>query len=321
MENFHRQRKQGEKMQSVQVQDRREKQDMPCIWAQAGVVRRKSCENEYRCKGCRFEKIMRLAVEKNDQIRKAGQKPTGKRGRLVSWEERLRRLPPSQRPCIHYLKRRITFKACTNDYSCANCEFDQYFDDDYSVHAVISPSDLLEVKGFRAPHGYYFHSGHTWARIEEGATVRVGLDEFALRLFGPLDQIQAPLMGKEVKQGKPSISLIRGGKRASALSPVSGVVTSVNGKLREKSSFDEHGAYSEGWIMRVHAPQLRDELKKLMINEETETFLNREVERLFQLIDHVGGPLAADGGHLGTDIYGNMPELGWEKISRLFLRR
>ena len=55
----------------------------------------------------------------------------------------MKALPPSQRPCLHHLEGRIPFKPCTNDYNCSRCEFDQYFDDEYSVHAVVRPVDVL----------------------------------------------------------------------------------------------------------------------------------------------------------------------------------
>ena len=47
--------------------------------------------------------------------------------------------------------------------------------------------------------------------------------------------------------------------------------------------------------------------------------MERQVERLHQVIEDVAGPLAADGGYLGNDIYGNMPQLGWGRLTRIFL--
>jgi glycine cleavage system H lipoate-binding protein len=207
------------------------------------------------------------------------------------------------------------------DYKCGNCEFDQYFDDQYSVHAVVMPVDVLEVKGFRIPQGYYFHQGHTWAKIEEGSSVRVGLDAFALRLLGPLDRIESPLIGKEVEQGRADISVARGAYETKILSPVSGVVTSVNPEIREKATLANEEPFSGGWIMRLHAGQLRQDLKGLMINRETGDFIDHEIERLYALIEEAGGGLAVDGGHLGDDIFGNMPQLGWDRITRMFLSK
>lgn len=291
----------------------------PCIWMQSEVVSRKFCKINYDCPSCRFDKFLRLLADENKRLKEAGKAAKGKRGRIISWRDKLRARPPSKRPCLHHLKGRIAFKACTQEYRCVNCDFDQYFHDQYSVHAVVSPVDLLDIKGFRIPQGYYFHRGHTWIKIDEGSSVRVGIDEFALRLLGPLDRIEAPLMGKEVRQGRADIRVVRGPHQAKVLSPVSGVVTAINPKLREEGDLANQDPYSEGWVMSVHSNNLRQDLKDLMINTETGDFIGGEVERLYHVIEEVGGPLAADGGHLGNDIYGHMPQLGWERLTRDFL--
>jgi hypothetical protein len=44
------------------------------------------------------------------------------------------------------------------------------------------------------------------------------------------------------------------------------------------------------------------------------------VGRLHGLIEEKAGPLAADGGHLGQDIFGYLPQLGWETLASIFLR-
>ena len=153
--------------------------------------------------------------------------PPGKRGSIVSWKEKLRELPLGRRPCVHHLKEKISFRACTHDYVCTNCDFDQFFTDQYAVHAVVTPVAYLDANGIKVPQGYYFHRGHTWSKVEEGACVRIGLNHSALGVFGPLDSIIAPLMGKETRQDSPDITLVRGDKSAKVLSPISGVVSSI----------------------------------------------------------------------------------------------
>ncbi len=112
----------------------------------------------------------------------------------------------------------------------------------------------------------------------------------------------------------------RGSNEAQVLSPVSGVVTAINPKLREEGSLAGRDPYSEGWVARVHADNLRRDLKNLMIGHETQDFLGEEVNRLYRLIEDEAGPLSADGGQLGHDIYGNLPRLGWQRLVKLFLQ-
>jgi glycine cleavage system H lipoate-binding protein len=299
---------------------RSDRRRSPCIWMQGGVVARKFCENDYACSSCKFDKALAKAAEENRNGLRKGKGVRGKRARIVSWKDVLKERPSSKRPCVHHMKGRIEFRACHHDYQCRNCEFDQFFHDQFSVHAVVKPIDPMDVKGFRVPQGYYFHRGHTWIKVEEKTMVRVGIDEFALRLLGPFDRIEAPLMGREVCQERPDIAAFRGGRRADVLSPVNGIVTAINPKLRENGSLAGDSPYSDGWIMNVHCPDLRRDLKKLMIHTETEAFMASEVSDLYGLIEEVGGPLCADGGDLGRDIYGNMPALEWERLIRTFLR-
>jgi hypothetical protein len=60
-------------------------------------------------------------------------------------------------------------------------------------------------------------------------------------------------------------------------------------------------------------------LKNLMIGNETQDFIGEEVNRLYRLIEDVAGPLATDGGQLADDIYGNLPELKWQRLVKKFL--
>jgi glycine cleavage system H lipoate-binding protein len=306
-------------MNSTRTEREAKSNRWPCIWMQAGVVRRKACEIDYHCESCHYDRALGRVARENRKLRQKGKAATGRRRKIVFWKERLRELAAAQKPCLHHMKGRIDFRTCTHDYQCGNCEFDQYFSDQYTVHAVVQPVDVLDIKGFKIPHGYYLHRGHTWVKIEEGSTVRIGLDDFALRLLGPLDRIEAPLLGKELEQDRGDILLGRGSNTAWVQSPVSGVVTDINSDLREKGNLANQDPYSQGWVMRLHASNLRRDLKNLMIGDQAGAYLDEEIESLYQVIEEEVGPLAADGGYLGDDIYGNLPQTSWQKLTRTFL--
>ena len=287
---------------------------------QAGVVRNKYCGNSYDCTTCRFDRAMVRAADENIVMaEKAGNSYGKRRKNIVHWIEKLKEMSLAKRPCIHHMKRRIEFKNCSHEYRCANCEFDQYFYDQYTVHAFVKPVEVLNVHGFRIPQGYYLHKGHAWVKIEEGSSVRVGLDDFALRLLGPLENVEAPLIGKQMKRNISQIVLKRGEKSAGVLSPVSGVVTDVNHKLREEGSLANKNPYTDGWFVRLHSENLRNELKDLFIGTESKEFMEKEIGHLYNVIEESGELLNTDGGYLGDDIYGNMPRIGWERLTRLFL--
>ncbi|MFH2064065.1 MAG: glycine cleavage system protein H [Pseudomonadota bacterium] len=296
-------------------------QHSECIWMQAGVVREKRCRYDYECASCHYDKAMVRIADHNRKLRKQGRMLKGRGSGIVFWKEKMQERPPGQRPCLHSMKGKIQYRNCINDYRCGNCDFDQYFVDRHLVHAVIEPVEVLDVHGFKIPQGYYLHRGHAWVKVEEGAEVRIGLDDFSLRLLGPPDEIKAPLMGKAVSHGDKSICLRRGKNKAALVSPVSGVVTAVNMEMLSGEKKDRISPYTDGWVMTVHADNVRDSLKSLMIGTEAESFLAAEIDALYQVVEEEYGPLTADGGQLGNDIYGNLPESSWDRLVRQFLDR
>lgn len=306
-------------MGAFRLENRQENNQDPCIWMQAGVVNRRICQSDYQCTTCRFDRALRRVCEKNSRLKEHGKTLKGKQGKIVFWKEKLKERPLWQRPCLHHMKGRIEFKACNREYRCGDCEFDQYFNDQYTVHAVVRPVDFLDIDGFKIPQGFYLHQGHAWIKVEEGSEVRMGVDDFALRLLGPLDQIEAPLVGKTLKQDRADIMMRRGRHKAKILSPVSGVVTAINTRLREQGDLSNQDPYSDGWVLRAHSKNLRQDLKNLMMGRETEDFFTKEVDRLYSVIEEEAGPLAADGGQLGHDIYGSIPQVGWKRLVNCFL--
>ena len=307
-------------METTSARQSQKAHHAPCIWMQAGVVRKKLCNLKYECTACRYDRMLQRTADANQRMKAQGETLTGKRAAIVSWRDKLKERPQWKRPCLHHMKQRIDFRACTNEYSCSDCDFDQYFNDQFTVFATVNPVDLVDVDGFKIPQGYYLHRGHSWIKIEEENAVRVGLDEFTLRLLGPFDSIEAPLIGKTLQQGRPDITLRRGDKTARLLSPVSGVVTAANIGLRQDGRVESTDAYAEGWVVRAHSEDLRRDMQKLMIGEESTSFLRSEVEELTAVIEETAGPLATDGGQLGDDLYGKLPQLGWNRLAKRFLR-
>lgn len=291
-----------------------------CIWMQAGVVKHKTCTLDYECAQCNFDRALCRAAAQNRSLRHLGSQPAGRRGAIVSWQENLKRLPLWRRPCLHHLKARIAFRACTHDYLCGQCEFDQYFNDPYSVFATLHPLDALDIRGIRLPQGYYLHPGHCWVSIEEGSTVRVGFDDFALKMLAPFDRVEAPLVGKPLLRGTAAIAAGRGAYRAPFLSPVNGVVTAMNASLRENGCRAGMDPYADAWVLRAYVPNLRQDLQALLIGDQASGFLEKEIARLYDLIEEKTGPLAADGGRLNHDLFGCLPQLGWEALVSRFLR-
>ena len=285
--------------------DKDAKASNPCLWMQAGVVEFKNCNNFYDCTTCKYDEGMQKQAEK---------------GKHLSWRDAMRRKPGLERVCRHTLTRRIDQRACAYNYECSTCEFDQFFEEVWASKTGSRPYDMRSVKGFQVPEGSYFHDGHTWARIESGGLIRVGMDDFSAKLLGKASAFDLPLMGKELSQGKVGWGLKRQSNQANVLSPVDGVIVEVNSKIREKPVMANQEPYGEGWLFAVRNHDTKGAFKKLMDDSASLDWIAAEVGKLETMIESVAGPLAADGGYITGDIYGNLPALGWKNLTKIFLK-
>ncbi len=276
----------------------------PCLWMQAGVVEFKNCNNFYDCTSCKYDLGMNRRVASKKQM---------------SWQDAMRKRQGLDRVCRHSLTRRIEKRSCAYDYECSKCDFDQYFEEVWTTKAGSAPNEMQHVKGFDVPMGYYYHDGHTWVRIESGGYLRIGLDDFALKLLGKVDALDLPNLGKELDADKVGWGLKRKENLADVLSPVDGVIVEVNAKVRENPEKANHEPYGEGWVFLVRTPDIKLAANKLMDDSTGLGWMNKEVEKLEHMIEGVAGSLAADGGFLSEDIYGNLPNLGWKNLTRTFL--
>ena len=291
-----------------------------CLWMQAGVVRKKICPRDYECAACRFDKAMNRVCRENQLAREEGRKPWGRRGRFIFWKDRLRRLPLAKQPCVHHMRGHISFRSCHRDYRCINCDFDQYFSDQYRVYTMVTPVEFANVKGVLLPAGYYLHPGHTWVSIQEDGEVRIGIDDFAWQMLGfpDPDTIRFPLVGKAVCQGQAALTVRKKDVRAVFPSPVTGVVTAVNAAVLNQPGLAHGQPYTHGWILRVFSNELRKALSTLLFMEEARTFMAGEVDRLYAFLEQAAGLGAVDRALRISDLMGRVPGRDRERAVRLF---
>jgi glycine cleavage system H lipoate-binding protein len=283
-----------------------------CVWGRAGVIKPTKCINTFDCLGCTVDqRVLANFEEKRKEAGKTDPRPP----RML--------LLMNQGKCRHMLSGRISYGLCSQGYNCVKCPFDQMIEDT-SYLPNLKPPVLDITSGFLVARDHYYHHGHAWARVEYGGRVRIGIDDFALRLLGPQDKIEIPGLGTNVGQNRPSAVLERNGQEAPTLSPVDGKVVAVNHKVLNKTVMANKDPYGEGWLMVVQPTSLRNNLKNLFFGQESQAWIDDEYLRLQGLISEALGEereyrRAATGGEAMNDIYGEIPEMGWDRLVNTFL--
>ncbi len=305
--------------QGVKMKDYIKEDSPACLWMQAGVVKKKKCFTQFACTFCRFDRAMTRVCRSNQAAKDQGIIPLGKKANLIFWKDKLQKKPLAKRLCVHHMKGAIDFKACPKSYHCIDCEFDQYFNDQFKVYTLLQPVQFDDISGISLPVGYYFSRGHTWIKIEEDGMVRMGIDDFATRLLGPFDTLSSPLMGKKLIQGKAAITLARQGHKVSFVAPVNGVITEVNSHARKKPGLISEAPYTDGWILTLYCPDLKEELKHLLFMNSSKKFMDSAVTHLYSFLEEKTQLAAADGGALVSDLYKNLSGVSWNELVKEFI--
>jgi glycine cleavage system H lipoate-binding protein len=285
-----------------------------CLWSKAGAVAPRMCHNAFDCQSCSFDKAMQR--KKSRGWLSAGlDQPVEEMGLRERWLQS----PPGERYCRHMLSGRVLHKLCLNDYNCAKCDYDQMLSDEV-LNGPVSNVKMAAVAGFNLPTNYYFHSGHMWARVEYGGKVRVGLDDFAARLFGPADEFRLPQLGMAVRGGGLEFGFSCQGNQARAASPIEGVVVARNPEVLDHASQAHDSPYGGGWLLLLEPTRLQRDLNSLVSGDKSLGWMEHEAQRLSDVITaDTGQRLAATGGRVVPDVYGAVPGLDWNHLVKEFL--
>jgi hypothetical protein len=103
------------------------------------------------------------------------------------------------------------------------------------------------------------------------------------------------------------------------LSPIQGVVTAVNHKVLKAPELMHTSPYEGGWLFMVEPTKMKKNLRDLMSGQESADWMQNEATRLRELVAEEYGATASAGGFPVDDIYGNLPEIAWEKLVHEFL--
>ncbi|MGQ9484140.1 MAG: glycine cleavage system protein H [Desulfosoma sp.] len=278
----------------------------PCVWMKAGVINFKLCDNAYDCLTCAFDKAMSQRLETGD-------------AHFQAWRSVYQEKTYNQKECRHMITGRVPVRHCGNAYDCASCEFDQELEH-RSMSEVLGTAELHNVSGFLLADGYYYHPRHTWARVDHGGLVRFGVDDFTMRLLGYVTHVRLPKLGVHLERSAPAWTFRREEKIAPLVAPVNGVVVALNHKAVENPQIIKEDPYGNGWLVVVEPRHLKKDLAELYTDQAARTWLGAEVHRLEALVAPESEvPLAATGGEVIEDIYGNVSHLKWDQLVAEFL--
>jgi len=107
------------------------------------------------------------------------------------------------------------------------------------------------------PLNLKYTSDHEWVAVT-GATVRVGITDYAQDALGDVVFVQLPQVGSRT-EANASISEIESTKSVNDVyAPFEGVITAVNEFLNDRPELLNSDPYGDGWICEIECSLLSD---------------------------------------------------------------
>jgi len=190
------------------------------------------------------------------------------------------------------------------------------------VH-VMGPAETIRGFGgeFSIPGGVLISTGHCWASLAEEGTARIGLDDFATKLFGGIDTINFPNIGTSVKAGQPLFSVNQGDRSVQFYAPLSGKVLKINEVLRKDCAMLGETSYGENWICVINADDLDAELPQLKIGRSAVALFQEDIDRFQTFVQKAEDSKVSDPASLCIGAIEKMDDTRWETTVREFFGR
>jgi CheY-like chemotaxis protein/glycine cleavage system H lipoate-binding protein len=177
---------------------------------------------------------------------------------------------------------------------------------------------------FAIPGGVFISPGHCWVNMEQDGNAKVGIDDFAKKLIGKIDEIEFPNLGLNVKAGQPLFTVKQGTKSIIFNSPISGKVIKINKPVQHDLELLNITSYDAHWICLIDADNLDVELKNLSIGKKAVAFYQDDIEQFVSMRKKILKP-AKEGEYVNGDIYvgelEGLDEPNWNRVTAEFFKR
>jgi glycine cleavage system H protein len=195
-------------------------------------------------------------------------------------------------PCVWMDAGVLSFKLCDRSLDCEGCPLDRALRGQEAAGPFLAENHELEqgdyheipagkgLPGFRLQRRFFYSPAHVWASVEDRGRLRLGLDDFAQQLLGPVYRVSLPEAGSQLTVRRPMAAVTNQIGAFSLRSPVEGEVVWTNQQLLTRPGLVNRAPHSLGSLLVIEPRDLQSALKDLRFGDDAENWLLEESEHL-----------------------------------------
>ena len=143
----------------------------------------------------------------------------------------------------------------------------------------LTGSEYFKSGEFAIPGGVFISKNHCWVSIDQDGNARIGIDDFAKKIIGKIDDVEFPNLGMKVTEEISLFSLKQGKRLINFNAPISGLVNKINEDLKDHLDLMDISPYENNWICTIDSNNLDSEIKNLFIGKSAVSFYQDEIEK------------------------------------------
>ncbi len=185
----------------------------------------------------------------------------------------------------------------------------------------IFPEYLSLPNDISVPNDVLFSPGHTWIKQNKNGLVNIGLDEFVLKALGMIPIKNCSAINEEIKRGDVLFEGELGNKKINFISPIDGVVKSINTNFISKEKYDPY----KNWGVQLQPKNFDNKQTKFFSGNEAFEWMKNEFTKLenflinYQNKKELAGLTMYDGGTISQDAVSDLSDVQIELFEKEFL--
>jgi glycine cleavage system H protein len=220
-------------------------------------------------------------------------------------------IPAHENKCVWMGTGLISYKLCTHNYQCETCMFDRVMRNDFTTAEALARPRSEQVFETNAGlhEALFFNRQHCWARVENPALVRIGIDSILTNFVVKVRAVSLPKPGDTVEQGRVFGHMIQDNHVLELIAPVGGTVSAVNALLYKSPEMIVDDSWESGWLIAVQPDNMEHDLQNLLFGKKAKQWYEQCEQ---SVIETVGAMLQAATSGLGATM-----QDGGEQVSSL----
>jgi glycine cleavage system H protein len=201
-------------------------------------------------------------------------------------------IPEEEKKCIWMTTGLVSYKLCERSYLCESCPFDQAIKNEERGEYDFQEAEDDLTEGALKRDSYdrigasaFYHPDHCWVKVNNAESVRIGIDDLLAQLISDVRVVILPQMGSVIKQGECCAHIIQEDYIVPVVSPLSGLIQTLNHRLREEPKLIIDDPRENGWLMTIKPQDLESDLKNLLFGRKALLWYQKEEREIIAQTD------------------------------------